>query len=299
METFEVVLPSGKSLKGTSWVKEGSTRNLVMHTGMNEYSARYDRFALYLNEQGIDVHILDAEGQGKNVSSPEEQEKWTVGAFDLSIDCLAEKIKELRKQGKPVYLMGHSMGSFMVQRLLERYPHISDGVVICGSNGPNAKGLMSIAAVLSNMIVHKGNWDKPSGLLSNLGLGAYTKSVKDRKTDNDWLSYNEENVRLYNEDPYCGHRNTNGFWRVFLNGMKYVWRPEEMKKVSKEERIFIIAGDSDPVGANGKGPKALYDAYKKLGINDVALKIYPHMRHEIHNEDDYLTVYKDIAEFLK
>ena len=71
-----------------------------------------------------------------------------------------------------------------------------------------------------------------------------------------------------------------------------------MARISKKEKVFIIAGEDDPVGRMGKGPSWLYDKYRSLGIADTRLKLYPHMRHEILNETERETVYRDILDFL-
>ena len=169
--------------------------------------------------------------------------------------------------------------------------------MIIGSNGGQA-GLMGIAHFLTLIIVNKKNWDKPNSFMDNMGLGAYTKAIKDRKTPVDWLSYNEENVNKYVEDPWCGHPNTGGFWREFTDGMRKVWKGSEMKKVGKDEIIYLTAGEEDPVGQNGKGVKWLYDKYQKLGIKNVTMKLYPHMRHEIHNEIGKEEVWEDFKNFI-
>ena len=129
-------------------------------------------------------------------------------------------------------------------------------------------------------------------------MGGFAKAVKDRKTEYDWLSYNEENVQAYINDPWCGHWNTGGFWKEFLGGLSKIWDKKEMEKISKEESTLIIAGEDDPVGRMGKGPSWLYNRYKKLGLSDVTLKIYSRMRHEILNETDRERVYRDILEFI-
>jgi alpha-beta hydrolase superfamily lysophospholipase len=95
---------------------------------------------------------------------------------------------------------------------------------------------MKMGYALSKLIVHKSNWNKPSKFLSNMGLGAYTKAVKPRKTDLDWLSYNEENVKRYIADPYCGHQDTQGFWREFLKGMSHLYESKMLKKLSPRKR---------------------------------------------------------------
>lgn len=296
-EVFEIKLPTGESLKGYHWPAKNAKANMTMITGMQEYAFRYDRMAKYMNEQGINVWILDAFGQGLNAPTEDDLQKWPVDAFAKTVDAIHLMNQMTKENGLPTTQAGHSMGSFMTQSRLERYPHSADKTMLIGSNGGQA-GLMSIAYFLSKLLVHKSNWDKPNPTLTNLGVGAYGKGIKDRKTDLDWLSYNEQNVQDYIVDPNLGHMPTGGFWREFLKGMAQIWKGKNLKAVAKDELVYITAGEEDPVGQNGKGPRWLEKKYKELGLTDVTLKMYPKMRHEIHNELDYEIVYKDWAEFI-
>jgi alpha-beta hydrolase superfamily lysophospholipase len=207
------------------------------------------------------------------------------------------KIEELKKEGRPTSIMGHSMGSFMVQRYLQLYPDTVDRVILCGTNGGNASQ-MKMAYTLAKLTCNKKNWDEPDKFLTNAGLGGYAKAVKNRKTDLDWLSFNEDNVAKYIADPYCGHMDTHGFWKEFLKGMVALNSKKEIKKISPKEKVLIISGQYDPVGGNGKGPTYMANLYQKLGMKDVTLVIYPNMRHEIHNEKEHMKVYEQISEFL-
>ena len=296
-EIFEIQLPTGETLKGYHWPAKNAKANFTMITGMQEYAFRYDPVAQYLNKQGINVWILDAFGQGLNAPTVDDLQKWPVDAFAKTVDAI-HLLNQLAKQnGLPTTQAGHSMGSFLTQSRLERYPHSSDKTMLVGSNGGQA-ALMSVAAFLGKLLVHKGNWDKPNPFLTNLGVGSYGKAIKDRKTDLDWLSYNEANVQAYIADPYLGHMPTGGFWREFLKGLAQIWKGKNLKKITADEVIYITAGEEDPVGQNGKGPRWLEAQYKKNGVKNVTLKLYPHMRHEIHNENDCEQVWKDWAEFI-
>lgn len=297
MEVFEIKLESGEVLKGNYWPAKDAKANFTMITGMQEYAARYDDLAKYMNSKGINVWILDHFGQGLNAPTEEDLQKWPEGAFDKTVDAIELMIQEAKKNGLPTIQGGHSMGSFMTQARLEKYPLSAAKTIIIGSNGGQG-GLMSIASLLSKIAINKSNWDKPNKFFSNLGLGPYSKAIKDARTPLDWLSYNEANVDAYIADPYLGHMNTGGFWKEFLKGMAQIWKKKEMQKVSPEEIIYITSGEEDPVGQNGKGVKWLEEAYKKLGVKDVTLKLYPHMRHEIHNELEHQQVYDDLVNFI-
>ena len=297
-EVFSVTLKSGEKLSGYCWKAENAVRSLAVITGMNEYALRYRPFAESMNTRGVNVWVLDAFGQGLNAESVEKQQIWPVEAFAKNVDAVALMVEKAAKDGLPVSVMGHSMGSFMVQSLMERYPRIADKVILCGSNG-GQRSLMTVAYGLAKILVNRNNREQKSPVLQNLGLGGFAKAVKDRRTDFDWLSYNEDNVREYISDPWCGHENTGGFWLEFLRGMSTIWSPSFLSRISKDERILIIAGAEDPVGQNGKGPAWLEDTYRKLGIKNVRLIIYPHMRHEILREKDGQKVMDDIAAFLE
>lgn len=294
---FEIVLSSGEKMKGFAMPVENPVAVLNLQTGMAEYAKRYAGFGNWLNERKVSLYVLDAFGQGLNSPNPDDQGKWPVDAFAKNVEGIHLMNEMSRVKGIPLATMGHSMGSFMTQSLIQRYPHNTDKVIICGSNGGQGF-LMKMGNLIAKMKVNKKNWDLECPMLQNLGLGGYSKAIKDRKTDLDWLSYNEENVQKYIADPYCGHYNTGGFWHEFLKEMAHLWDAKNMKKVSKDEKILIIAGEEDPVGQNGKGPKWLEKKYKALGVEDVTLKLYPHARHEIHNEDIWETVYQDILDFI-
>ncbi len=296
-EEFEVKLKDGMVMKGYFWPAQQAKKNFVFITGMNEHVSRYDEMFLYFNSLGINVYGLDALGQGRNAPSVEEQELWPEDGFMKNVEGVHETILLAKKNGLPTVQGGHSMGSFITQGRLENYPLDTEKTILIGCNG-GQKTLMKMGYALSKMIVHKSNWNKPSPLLDKMSLGAYSKSVKNRKSDLDWLSYDEENLKSYAADPYCGHQNSGGFWREFLKGVSGLWTKKNLSKISKDERVYITAGAEDPVGQNGKGPTWLAETYKKLGMKDVELKIYPKMRHEIHNETDKKTVWEDIGKAI-
>ena len=294
---FEVRIRSGENLKGWHWPAAEARANLTIMTGMNEYALRYAPFAEWLNGHGVNVWCLDAFGQGLNAPSADMQERWPMKAFGKNVQAIYRMTRLARRNGLRTFLLGHSMGSFMVQSFMERYPLCTDGIILCGSNGGQAL-LMKTGYTLARSLVHDRNWYRVNPTLQEIGMGSFSRAVKDRKTEFDWLSYNEENVRAYINDPWCGHSNTGGFWKEFLGGLSKIWDKKEMEKISPKERVLIIAGQDDPVGRMGKGPEWLYNRYRSLGLDGTQLRIYPRMRHEILNETGKEAVYRDVLEFL-
>lgn len=293
MKTTSFKNSFGDTLYGNSWEIASPKALVLIVTGMCEHSGRYNDFATFLNKNGYSVICIDHYGQGDGKNGPlGHGAPDYFGKFMKTMDEIIIDYKANHKN-LPVYLFAHSMGSFVTQGYIENYSS-ADKVVICGSNHMGSLGKIGYA--LAKVIVHKNNREKPAGLLNNLAVGGYAKSVKDADSPNAWISFNKDNCRTYDNDPFSGYHCTNGFYLEFLKGLSKLNKPSNLKKISKDMPIYVIAGDSDPVGNNGKGPRKLDEMYKKYGLNS-RITIYPNMRHEILNETERMVVYKNILEF--
>ncbi len=293
MKTTSFKNSFGDTLYGNSWEIASPKALVLIVTGMCEHSGRYNDFATFLNKNGYSVICIDHYGQGDGKNGPLGH--GAPDYFRKFMKTMDEIIVNYKANHKnlPVYLFAHSMGSFVTQGYIENYSS-ADKVVICGSNHMGSLGKIGYA--LAKVIVHKNNREKPAGLLNNLAVGGYAKSVKDADSPNAWISFNKDNCRTYDNDPFSGYHCTNGFYLEFLKGLSKLNKPSNLKKISKDMPIYVIAGDSDPVGNNGKGPRKLDEMYKKYGLNS-RITIYPNMRHEILNETERMVVYKNILEF--
>ena len=140
--------------------------------------------------------------------------------------------------------------------------------------------------------------DQSSPLVQELAFGAYNKRFAPNRTEFDWLSVNSDNVDRYIQDPLCGGNPTIGLFREMLGGLRFIAKPENLRKMNLNTPILFISGEMDPVGDCGKGVKRAYESFRKAGVRSVFLKLYPELRHEILNEDCRETVYSDILQWL-
>ena len=62
--------------------------------------------------------------------------------------------------------------------------------------------------------------------------------------------------------------------------------------------VLFISGADDPVGGT-KGVTAAYNTFKKAGVKDLTLKLYPGLRHEILNERENAEIYEYILNWLE
>jgi alpha-beta hydrolase superfamily lysophospholipase len=180
---------------------------------------------------------------------------------------------------------------------MQRYTHHVSKVVLCGSGAKNL--LVKIAYPLARFVTMIKGRNTKAGILNTLMFKPFSKSIPDRRTDYDWLSYNEENVDKYIDDPLCGFGPNNGFCVEFLKGMNRLYRRKFLEKIRKDLDIFIISGKDDPVSNYAKDVEKLEKMYKKYKLINVQTKVYEGMRHEILNEVNREEVYKDVVAFFK
>lgn len=290
---------NGDILFGFSWECESPKGVVIVATGMEECAYRYDDFASFLNGKGYNVYCVDHYGQGENALELSQLGIVPRSFFSKSVRILDDIAKKYAIKNKPLIIFGHSMGSFIVQDYIQRYSARPTKAIIMGTNGNNAKLAYVFGYPLARLICRLKGEDKEAKFLKSLAVGGYEKSVKNRKTPCDWLSYNEENVNKYVEDPKCGHPSSNGFYRELLKGNHRLYKAKFLGKIRKDLPVLITSGKDDPVGAFGKGPTKLAKLYKKIGLSNVELKVYENMRHEILNEKDNVKVYNDILKFIE
>lgn len=302
---FTFLSTDGKTqLHGMRWEPEGRSVRAVLQIchGVAEHIARYDAFARYLNELGIAVVGHDHLGHGRSL--PEggtpvyfgEGNTWHTVVDDIYV--LHQRIR-LWYPDVPLCIMGHSMGSFLTRTYLIRYPGTVKAAIIMGTGWQpemTIRGGLLLAGILSGL---KGP-DAVSKLVTNMAFGAYNKAFGDKpRTPNDWLSADTDNVDRYMADPLCGADATVGLFRQMLRGLRFNQTPGNIDRMDKNAPILLIAGQDDPVGDMGAGVRRTHDAFKRAGIKDVTLKLYPGLRHEILNEAAMRdTVYGDIGAWL-
>lgn len=270
----------------------------IVH-GIAEHIERYHDFACWLNSHGILVVAEDHMGHGKSVG-----EKGRLGYFQGGWFSAVEDTYTLLKQtmedypGVPYILFGHSMGSFMARTILAKYPECGiSGCIICGTAWQPAP-LLTAALPICNTLCKNGGDKKPSKALQKLMFGSYNKRVERVRTANDWLTRDNRIVDAYNEDPKCGFTATAGLYRDMLTGISYVQQPDSLNAMNKDLPVLFTAGKEDPVGAYGQGVQQAAEAFRKVGMNKVSVKLYPLCRHEILNEINREDVYEDILTWI-
>lgn len=267
--------------------------------GMAEHGKRYEDFAMYLNEQGYIVYADDHRAHGNTAKTVEHIGKMKATDFMRIVQDEIEISEMLKKKyDLPLYLIGHSFGSFITQRYMIKRSDLPEKVVLVGSG--SAKKLESTAmALLSKMmILVKGEY-YCSPFLEKCVLGGFNKRIPNAKTPYDWVCKNEKVLNEYGQDSFCGAIFSIGYYNGLAINFKKMYTSKMLSKIKNDLPIFVIAGSEDPVGGYGKALERLIHLYKKNGLSGVQAKFYEGMRHEILNEAGKKEVYEDIVQFLQ
>lgn len=264
--------------------------------GMEEYQDRYQPFAEFLQGAGYTVVTADLRGHGKNapiLSHIADRD----GHLRLLEDeeTILEMIHE-NWAGVPVILFGHSMGTIIARVFLQKWSREFHKVVLSGYPNPNPAAAAGnvLVSLLASFKGAKGY----SKLVDGMVLGTFSKAVPDAKTPVDWLSYNQENVERYKEDPLCGARFTLGSYAALFGLMKLMGDPGKYEEVWKELPILLISGKDDPCTGGEKGRADSEAVLRKAGFKELEIVTLDGMRHEILNETNKETVYQKILEFI-
>jgi len=300
--------------------KTPSAPKAVLHIvhGMAEHSRRYGRLARRLVGEGIEVWAADQRGHGETTKNAKNDphkggrlghcsDGDGFARVTLDIDILNKAIRKEYPE-LPIFLLGHSWGSFIVQNYIENYDCQASGenspahaglagCILSGTRGPDGLKITLGAAILTFFAFVIGE-RRPSRIARALADGPYAKAFKPSRTNFDWLSRDEKEVDAYAADSFCGKLCSVGFYRDMGRALKRIHKPEEMAKIRKEFSVYIFSGSADPAGEMGKSPAALAVAYRHLGITDLETVLYPDARHETLNETNRDEVQESLLSWL-
>ena len=271
----------------------------IIH-GMSEYAARYAPFAEFLANNGFIVCAEDHLGHGQSVTSPDNlgwfNEEHDFNIVIEDIRTLHQTVKE-EAEGKPYFIMGHSMGSFFCRNYIARYGEELSGAIIMGT-GFKGKALMNTALTLTRLNALFCGWKHKSKFIKSLAFGSYNKRFKAESNANAWLSVDIENVKKYDADDLCGFEFTDNGYYILFSVIKAACLIKTVKSVPEDLPVFFVAGKNDPVGDYGKGVLKTCEKFKVAGVKNVTCNLYDGARHEILNDFCKEEVQLDILGFL-
>lgn len=287
-------------IHGHRWLPQGEPKAVlqIVH-GIAEFVERYDEFARYLTGLGYVVVAEDHMGHGQSINGGGIRGYFHGGWF-TAVEDTYRLLQDTKAQypNIPYVLFGHSMGSFMARTILCRYPDSGiSAAIVCGTGWQPAFALPALCKTME-LVCSRGDETKPNQTLQNLVFGSYNRKVEHPRTPYDWLSRDADIVDAYIAHPLCGFTASAGLLRDLVQGIHFVEQPNHLAAMRKNLPVFFIAGGDDPVGNYGKGVQKTAEAFRKAGLTDVSVRIYPLCRHEILNEINRQEIFEDISQWL-
>ena len=283
------------------WLPEGEVRAVLQLVhGVSEYILRYEPLAEFLTGHGFAVVGHDHLGHGLSVAEgkprlyfgPRGSWDWVVADVRTLQESTCRKFP-----GVPYFILGHSMGSFLLRTYLARHPGTVDGAIIMGTGHMSAP-VLAAAKLFADWQIRRVGEQNPSPAVMKLSFGTYNRMFAPNRTPYDWVTLSRATVDAYVTDPMCGENPSIGLFREMLDGMAFMGRPENIRNMDPDLPVIFLSGAMDPVGSCGRGVEKAYRLFQKNGMKRVSMKLYPQLRHEILNEDCREDIFRDILRWL-
>lgn len=265
--------------------------------GMAEHKGRYEKLAGVLASYNYVVLIVDNRGHGESVSKDiplgyfAPKDGWMVNLQDIH-EFTLNIMEEYRNL--PLFVLGHSMGALIAHSFLKRYEDQVSGMIFSGM--PAYNNSTGAGMALANTLCRLSGDKKSSPRLAK--MADYNKTISNPRTEFDWLSYNEENVDRYIEDPLCGFPFTNRGYYDLLDGCQDVFARKDWRVLKNQLPILFVVGQDDPCADVPSGFKKSLNNLSRVGYQNIEANIYENMRHEIFNEKGMKYVLKDVLVWL-
>jgi alpha-beta hydrolase superfamily lysophospholipase len=246
--------------------------------GLGEHARRYDQMAATLNRAGFSVYADDHRGHGKTglgqISKKLTKKLGNLGSggIEATISQVEEVSKLIKSENpsKALIIVGHSWGSFIAQKIINKSSELYDAVVLSGS-------ALTMPGYLATGDFNKV-WKKLPG-----------------STGYEWLSRDVEIQKKFVEDPLTFLAAAIKVFGV-ANSLKLFGKPS--KNVRSDLPILVQVGEADPIGGEYSN-KALVEAYRKnAGTKDIELIVYHDARHEIYNELNKDEIIQDLIDWI-
>jgi alpha-beta hydrolase superfamily lysophospholipase len=279
--------PTGAALNVWTKAAAGPAIGVVqINHGLAEHAARYGRFAEALAAAGFHVYAHDHRGHGATVADDAPSRMFAPSGGAAKVlddvqavhDCIAT-----RHPGLPVITFGHSMGGLIALNHAIAHPGSVAGLAVWNSNF--SAGLLGRVgqAILAFERFRLGH-DVASRVLPKLTFQAWAKSVKEARTNFDWLSRDPAEVDAYVADPLCGWDASVGMWQDVFALIYKGADDARLAALPRNLPIHIRGGGRDPATDFAKATRNLERRFKALTFTDVSCMVDPQARHESLND---------------
>lgn len=254
--------------------------------GMTEHIGRYENLAKQLTAYGIAVAGFDLRGHGLNESkslcASFGEGGWKASLHDMYLFYME---LESRFAGVPHFMLGFSLGSFLLRDFLSNYEKKPDGAIIMGTGHQPRFILSALMRIIKREIKSYG-FDNHTSLVDRLSFGSYNQKFPQSIGYFDWLCSDKNQLAVYSADKFCRRHISAGLFYQLLDAMKRTSNTRTYKKWDKEMPVILLSGEKDPVGDFGKGVQRVRADMDKAGVQNIQMYFLPDSRHDVFHEVD-------------
>jgi alpha-beta hydrolase superfamily lysophospholipase len=254
-----------------AWLPEGNVKAvlLIVH-GLGEHSGRYMNVVNHFIPLGYAIYGFDHIGHGKSEGIREFVERFEEFTNTLSI---YHNMVKGWQTGKPIFLLGHSLGGLIATDYLLDHQAEFRGAIISAPTIKVSDNISKATIILGKTL---SVFAPKAGILALDATG---------------VSRDSEVVTAYINDPLVFHGKTPARLAVeLLKAMIHF-----TARMDKLILPFIVVQASEDKLVDPDGAQMLYD---KASSKDKTIKIYEGMYHEVFNEPGRARVLKDVEIWL-
>lgn len=254
------------------WLPESEPKAvlLVVH-GLAEHGGRYMNLVNHFLPLGYAVFAADHIGHGRSEGARVYVERFTD--FTETLASFREMIRGWQK-GKPVFLVGHSMGGLIGARYLLSHQNELSGAVLSGPAVKTPDDISPVTLFAGKLL---------SALMPRLGL---------IQLEAAGVSRDPEVVKAYETDPLV--------YRGKMTARLGAEMIQAMGQISAEASritlpLLILQGGADRL-VHPSGAQMLHDG---VASADRKLILYDGFYHEVFNEPEHGRVMRDVELWLE
>ena len=255
-----------------TWLPDDGTRAaLLLVHGLGEHSSRYEHVAKHCSRHGFAVYAMDHYGHGKSDGHPGHVQKFSV--YLDGVATLFEKIQR-EQPGRPIFLVGHSMGGLIAATyLLDNQAEFAG----CVLSGPALKTDAAPPGIV---------------LAINRLLSALVPTVPVIQLDASAVSRDPQVVEAYVHDPLVFHGK---YSSRLVSEMTATMHDTLARANDIQLPVILMHGEEDALTS----PSGSLEMFENAGSADKTIKIYPGLYHEIFNEPEQDQVLADMSDWLE
>ncbi len=238
------------------WIPNSPRAVLQIIHGFGEHCDRYKNVVNKLVPEGYVIYANDHRGHGRSGGT-----RTYIDSFDQYIEdekLFFDLIKESHPN-LPLFLLGHSMGSFIAIHFVKKYQSFLKGVILSGTGGlPD--GFLRVLATIS--------------LPALRVMSILTPKMRIPVSLGSMISSDPEVGTKYNSDPLVVKTITIKLANEMIQAVK------DVKRAIPKFRIPILI----QVGSDDMISRGISVIKSRLRVKDQTIRIYPGLRHEVYNE---------------